>query len=142
MAWLCSSPPTNLWQSGLMPERLADRLCLIHCHKRHIVYRTERHCNTNTNTPRVGDTLGKPLVCGSSVGLKANIEMRHLLQFFIEKCVMLCVPFVYPADQSLSYNQFFSWLSWMSLEALLWLHPAWLGGSCLASTKRVCLTMI
>lgn len=50
MAWLCSSPPTNLWQAGLMPERLADRPCLIHCHKRHIVYRTERHCNTNTNT--------------------------------------------------------------------------------------------
>jgi len=73
MAWLCGSPPTNLWQAGLMPERLADRPCLIHCHKRHIVYRTERHCNTNTNTPRLGDTLGKPLVCGSGVALKENI---------------------------------------------------------------------
>lgn len=104
MAWLCSSPPTNLWQAGLMPERLADRPCLIHCHKRHIVYRTERHCNTNTNTPRVGDTLGKPLVCGSSVGLKENHAMRSLLQLLIETCVLYwpfsisCWPitFLYP----------------------------------------------
>lgn len=80
MAWLCSSPPANLCQAGLMPERLADSLCLIHCHKRHIVYRTERQCSTNTNTPRVGDTLGKPLVCGSRRGLKENIAMRSLLQ--------------------------------------------------------------
>lgn len=92
MAWLCSSPPTNLWQAGLMPERLADRPCLIHCHKRHIVYRTERHCNTNTNTPRVGDTLGKPLVCGSRVGLKESIAMRSLLQLLIEKCELYCDP--------------------------------------------------
>lgn len=92
MAWLCSSPLTNLWQAGLMPEWLADRPCLNHCHKRHIVYRTERHCNTNTNTPRVGNTLGKPLVCGSSVGLKANIAMKVLLQLLIKVCVIL-LPF-------------------------------------------------
>lgn len=91
MAWLCSSPPTNLWQAGLMPERLADRPCLIHCHKRHIVYRTERHCNTNTNTPRVGDTLGNPLVCGSSIGLKENIARRSLLLLLAEKCLTLRV---------------------------------------------------
>lgn len=73
-----------------MPERLADRPCLIHCHKRHIVYRTERHCNTNTNTPRVGDTLGKPLVCGSSVGLKVNIAMSSVLQLVL-KSVLHCL---------------------------------------------------
>lgn len=115
MAWLCSSPPTNLWQAGLMPERLADRPCLIHCHKRHIVYRTERHCNTNTNTPRVGDTLGKPLFCGSSVGLKANIAMRKLVAASHQKVcvwVWVWVPLVYPPDQSLSCTYFFPWLSW------------------------------
>lgn len=68
-----------------MPERLADELCLIHRHKRHIVYKTERHYKTNTNTPQVGDTLGKPFVCGSSVGLKANVAMRNLLLLPIEE---------------------------------------------------------
>lgn len=113
MAWLCSRPPTNLWQAGLMPERLADRPCLIHCHKRHIVYRTERHCNTNTNTPRVGDTLGKPLVCGSSVGLKENIAMGSLFQLLIEKCVLYCVSLLYILllINHFPVPTFFSWLS-------------------------------
>lgn len=92
---LCSSPPTNLWQAGLMPERLADWPCLIHCHKRHIVYKTERHCNTNTNTPRVGDTLGKPLDFGSSVSLKEGIAIRSLLQRLIEMCVLYSVLLLY-----------------------------------------------
>lgn len=129
MAWLCSSPPTNLWQAGLMPERLADRPCLIHCHKRHIVYRTERHCNTNTNTPRVGDTLGKPLVCGSSVGLKENIEMRSLLQLLIEKCVLYCVSLLYILlINHFPVPTFFPGSPKIPPEALLWLHlaQAWL----------------
>lgn len=122
MAWFCSSPPTNLWQAGLMPARLADRPCLIHCHKRHIVYRTERHCNTNTNTPRVGDTLGKPLVCGSSVGLKVNIAMSSFVTASPRKCVTLFVPVEYPADQSFSCTLFSPW-SWKIFPgALLWLH--------------------
>lgn len=109
MAWLCSSPLTNLWQAGLMPEWLADRPCLNHCHKRHIVYGTERHCNTNTNTPGVGDTLGKPSVCGSSVGLKASVAMEGLLQLLSEKLGLYCMSLlnVYPADQSLSDTQYF-----------------------------------
>lgn len=105
MAWLCGSPPTNLWQEGPMPERLADRPCLIHCHKRHIVYRTERHCNTNTNTPRVGDTLGKPLVCGSSVSLKENIAKCVAAPYWNVVCYTALL--VYPADQSLSCSQIF-----------------------------------
>lgn len=72
---------TNLLRASVLLKRLADKLCLIHCHKRHIVYRTERYCNTNTNTPGVGDTLGNPLVCG----LKDSIALRKLLQFLIEK---------------------------------------------------------
>lgn len=79
MARLCSGPLTNLRQEGLKPQWLAGRQRLSHCHKRHIVYKTERHCNINTNGPWMGDTLGKPSVCGS----EANVAMRSLLQFVI-----------------------------------------------------------
>lgn len=92
MAWLCSTPLTNLWQASMMPQWLASRPCLSHCHKRHIVYKTERHCNTNTNTPRLGDTLGKPLDC---VGLKANIAMRSLFQLVSEKYGLYCPSILY-----------------------------------------------
>lgn len=125
MAWFCSSPPTNLWQAGLMPERLADRPCLIHCHKRHIVYRTERHCNTNTNTPRVGDTLGKPLVCGSSVGLKVNIAMSSFVTASPRKCVTLFVLLEYPSAQSFSCTLFFLGLE-RSFQGLCSGYTAWL----------------
>lgn len=126
MAWLCGSPSTNLWQAGLMPERLADRPRLIHCHKRHIVYRTQRHCNTNTNTPRVADTLGKPLVYGSRVALKENIAVRSLLQLLIETCVLYCPQFFLKN----------------SPETLLRLHEAQLGWYCLASAKHLSYVVV
>lgn len=79
-------------ERGPMPEWLVDRRRLNHCHKRHIVYRTERHCNTNTNTPRVGDTLGKSSVCGSGDGLEANAAMKRLLLLLTEKLPVLHSP--------------------------------------------------
>lgn len=89
MARLCSSPLASLWQAGLMPQWRAGRPCLSHCHKRHIVYRTERHCNINTNTPSMDDTLGKPLVCVSGVCLTAKIAMESLLQPHVV-CYAVC----------------------------------------------------
>lgn len=95
MAWLCSGPLTSLRQEGLKPQWLADRPRLSHCHKRHIVYKTERHCNINTNSPWMGDTLGKPSVCGS----EANVAAPH--------CVSHCVSPEWLVDQSCSCVLFF-----------------------------------
>lgn len=91
-----ASPLTNPGERGPMPEWLVDRRRLNHCHKRHIVYRTERHCNTNTNTPRVGDTLGKSSVCGSGDGLEANAAMKRLLQPLTEKLSVLHFAIAWP----------------------------------------------
>lgn len=91
-----ASPLTNPGERGPMPEWLVDGRRLNHCHKRHIVYRTERHCNTNTNTPRVGDTLGKSSVCGSGDGLEANAAMKRLLQLLTEKLSVLHFAVAWP----------------------------------------------
>lgn len=138
MAWLCSSPLTNLWQAGLMPEWLADRPCLNHCHKRHIVYGTERHCNTNTNTPQVGDTLGKPLVCGSSVGLKASVAMKGLLQLLSEKLALCCM-YTVPLERISCWSVSFQdpmFPGSLEISLRLWLHKLFY----LAKLASWCLT--
>lgn len=86
MARLCSGPLTSLRQEGLKPLWLAGGPRLSHCHKRHIVYKTERHCNINTNSPWMGDTLGKPSVCGS----EASVALTCLLLLLIV-CHTVCL---------------------------------------------------
>lgn len=103
MEWLCSSPPTSLWQVGLMPVRLAGRLCRIHCHKRHIVYRTERHYNTNTRTPRVIGTLGKSLVCGFSVGLRRSLQQEAHCSYLLHILSLLYILLINRATQLLPW---------------------------------------
>lgn len=79
-------PLTNRRPAGPDGRRLNQ------CHKRHIVYRTERHCSTNTNTPAVGDTLGKSWLCGSG-----EQPVKRLLLKKTEKKTVLRFDFHWPS---------------------------------------------